>query len=487
MWLVLALSAFAQDPDSDVDTDTEVLDASNCGLRVTREVLPTIETALPAGSLGCEVRMTVDERGRVANVEPLNCPEDVVTDIRPTLDRWRFERTDCPVDDPLSFDTTFETDSQTWLIPPTEPVPVEVFVPPPGTEGCLMAATLLPDGWLEHIRASDESCAVSLGGSGWNPERFWKAEIEGLRCRATFDARNGHANNVVFEGCGGPSRLALVSFVERAAWSQQSDEAVPYDVRFRMRDDGSAPLERASQEARYIRDTCENPQSPGSLTRRTQIPAMPARWSLDQSELAAYCRLRIHLTETGEPRRIDAVLCSGVYGPRAASAASQWNYQSPTCNDEPIPSEVVVLVPFAKRTRDGVVNVFGRGTQVVDLVGGMLTQPSQLEHCEMWIDVPSNGKVRITTSDRDQCYVTPTSVPSIPRRQLIKWADLTEEWNIRCDSTFTAETVRTGNADIGACYMGTRELVQEPIRDWSWSVLGREKETYTVHWRFRLD
>ncbi|MFT6820398.1 MAG: hypothetical protein ACJATT_004226 [Myxococcota bacterium] len=52
-------------------------------------------------------------------------------------------------------------------------------------------------------------------------------------------------------------------------------------------------------------------------------------------------------------------------------------------------------------------------------------------------------KLRITTSDPDRCHVTPTSVPSIPRRQLIKWGEVTDERDIFCDSTFTARTMPT--------------------------------------------
>ncbi|MFT6145656.1 MAG: hypothetical protein ACI855_000673 [Myxococcota bacterium] len=494
MWFVLAFAAFAQEPtqadagfvgfeeefDLDLDTD-QVIDASNCGLTVTREVVPKIATALPAGSAGCSVRMTIDENGRVSNVEALECPDDVTDEIRPTLDKWRFERTNCPVDDPLSFDTTFETDSQTWLIPSQEPVTGEVFVPPEGTEGCLMAATLLPDGSLENVRSSDPSCGISLGGSGWNPQRFWRAEISGLRCRATFEARNGLANNVEFEGCTGPSRLPLVSFIERAAWSHPGDEPVSYDIRFRLRDDESAPLDRASQEGRYIRDACEAPDAPGFLTRRTQIPAMPARWTLDQTELAAYCRLRVHLNDSAIPTRIDAVLCSGAYGPRAAAAASQWTYQAPTCGETATPSEVVVLVPFAKRNGVG----FGAGTSTVELSTSTRERASQLDHCEMWIDIPSNGNVRIQTSDQDQCYVIPSVVSTLRLNKLLKWEELVQERGIECVSTFTAETTKIGDAEIGSCYLGTREKVQEAIDQWSWSVLGRESETYTIHWNFR--
>lgn len=487
MWLVLALAAFAQDPDSDSDS-AGILDLSSCGLTVKREVTPSIETALPAGSPGCAVRMMVDVRGRVADVQPVDCPEAVVAAIRPDLDKWRFDRGECPTEDVLAFDTLFESSAQTWLIPPLSPEPSTVFVPPEGTQGCLMAVTLLPDGSVENTRVSDPACTMSLGGSGWNPERFWKAEIEGLRCQATFTVRDGQANNIDFTGCGGPSRMALVSFVERATWATGSTEPVAFDVRFRMRDDDSTALERASQEARLIRSACEQPSAPNFLARKTQIPAMPARWAIDQSELAAYCRLRVHLDATATPTRIDAVLCNGVYGPRAASAATQWTYKAPTCGEEPVPSEVVVLVPFAKRIiGGGFQDLFGGESEVIDLLGTTLSRHSDLDHCEMWIDVPSNGKIRVTTSDLDECYVTPTSVPAIARRTLIKWAEVTDEWDIFCDSTFTAHTMSTDHAELGACYLETAALSREAIADWNWSVLGRQSQKYTVHWRYRLD
>jgi hypothetical protein len=102
----------------------------------------------------------------------------------------------------------------------------------------------------------------------------------------------------------------------------------------------------------------------------------------------------------------------------------------------------------------------------------------------MWIDVPSNGNVRIETSDQDQCYVIPTVVSTLRLNKLIKWEELVQERGIECVSSFNAQTTRISDAEIGSCYLGTREMVQQAIDEWSWSVLGRESETYTVHWNF---
>lgn len=495
IWLALSL-ALAQDApadglsaDADTEADSEAPEAT-CGLRVKREITPSITSALPAGSPGCAVRMTVDERGQVSAVEGTNCPAAVLSEITPDLERWKFERTDCPVDDPLAFDITFESESKTFLVPPIEPVPMDVIPVPAGVsaDGCLMVMTLLPDGTLENVRSTGSQCSVSLGGSGWNPARFWRAEIDGLRCTANFEVRDGIANNVSFSGCGGPSRLALVSFVERAAWSPGLEEPTNFEVRFRMRDDESAPLERAAEEVRLIRDACAEPQAPGFLARKTRIPAMPSRWAQDQSNLAAYCRLRVHLGADAVPTRIDAVLCGGVYGPRAASAVTGWNFRAPTCGETPVESEVVVVVPFARRIPGaGFLNPLGGQGEVVDLARVMMKRQSELDHCELWIDVPSTGLIRVQTSDPARCNVTPTSVPNLRRRQLIKWAEVTDEWDIFCDTTFTARTMSTGEPEVGVCYLETNELAREAIRDWSWSVLGREAETYTVHWRYRLD
>lgn len=496
----------------DQAADEPVVDEAvepSCGLTVLREVDPTIDLPLPPGLAACKVALLVDERGRVAEIEATECPDDALAAARPDLEKWRFRRDEhCPAEELARFELAVESESRTFHVPPAEKVPAERFAVT-GFDGCVLALTLLPDGTVEALRSSDpDACTVAPGFAGWNPERFWRHEITGLRCTATFDANGGLANDVRFEGCGGPSRMALLSFVERARWGTGLDPRTAFKVHFRLRDDESEPLDRVSEQARLVRtEPCEDLRASERLYGRTRIPPMPARWAMDRSEVAAYCRLRVHLDAQAVPRRIDGVLCGDVFAPRAASALATWDFTAPTCGGEPVPSEVIVLVPFAERVAglDGLRNPF-TDEPVVDLAAEV--QPmygaAPGEHCQMVIDVPVRGRVRLQTNDRRRCFVTPTTIPSVPAREVRRWGEAVNEPSeledaiaaaaadslvhvISCNSAFRVTTTAVENLSVSGCIGRAPDRVRAAIADWSWSVLGREQERYEVEWRFRIE
>jgi hypothetical protein len=474
-------------PPAEEDPDAALDAAERCNLQVLREVDADVRTVLPAGMFGCDVTLMVDERGRVASVTSEACPAEVLAETTPQLSRWRFDRSSCETTDPVRFDLRLQSDKRTYLVPPGEPVAAEAIASR-GPETCVLAMTLLPDGRVEAVRASDpDRCSVRPGIAGFNPERYWRSEIEGLRCKATFEVYNGLANRVKFEGCGGPSRMALVSFVEQARWGEDVAPGTAFDVRFSMRNDESPSADLAAEQVRLIRQGCERAEAPRLLVDPTRIPPMPARWALDRSQLAAYCRMRVHLDEQAVPRRIDAVLCGDVYAPRAASAIATWNYEAPLCDGVPVKSEVVILVPFAERMWGGAIEALVGGTPVVDLAAELMYVPDRSEDCRLTVDLPTDGQLRVTTNDKRECFVTPTAAYELRRSEIMERAEILDRWVIECNVSFDAVPTGATNVRTEGCMGRSRELSLKAVEEWSWSVLGRETEHYEVRFRYRLN
>lgn len=186
--------------------------------------------------LRCEVEALVDEQGRVADVQALDCFPNLFPDTDRALRKWTFQpavRDGVPVPGHyvVAFNYVMRGDER-HIVPREEfdrLVAMHQVVEASG-EGCTMAMVLLPDGRLSGLESSDPPACMVIP-TGWvRPSTGISVDGKQVGCRVTFEALDGVAQDIQVQECFSGLEQSTRKVLKRWVWNSYGGQARPYDL-----------------------------------------------------------------------------------------------------------------------------------------------------------------------------------------------------------------------------------------------------------------